>query len=412
MPNSLQAYSYGNVMLNSVVCCTDGVAAAATTLPDNDVTSGTTPGDDAIPLWLPYVAITIIMLVLIAVSFARFHVVRGYQYRKRHQGAAGDSDASRKSSTATGSYPLSAAGGGGVPNGSATTVACRSGAVSGLSATPEYLTMFLEFSRDENAVDDDRKYNTSRGNGAGTQRRIATRLHSVDLTGTGNENGRVGSGRRPKRTRSADLQQTATTTTLLMTSSKRSNNANKKSSTAAAGNAKRPLAFTYNANGSMVDVRCSDDERTKTFRLLGGGAAANGNEGSGCMPLGGAITSGAPADDDESVVIVVAADDYADDYCDTVTGSSFRGDRMSAAATPRGGADWYYHNNATGDRNNYRGAPSSSSSRYKPEMTSSTVASPQAVGMMRYAAAAGSSVARSTPSDDFRSASDFRSKRI
>jgi len=35
------------------------------------------------PLWLPYVIFTVVLLSLIVVSFARFHALRGAQYRNR-----------------------------------------------------------------------------------------------------------------------------------------------------------------------------------------------------------------------------------------------------------------------------------------------------------------------------------------
>jgi len=37
----------------------------------------------AMPLWLPYIIFTVVLLSLIVVSFARFHVLRGAQYRNR-----------------------------------------------------------------------------------------------------------------------------------------------------------------------------------------------------------------------------------------------------------------------------------------------------------------------------------------
>jgi len=37
----------------------------------------------AVPLWLPYVIFTVVLLSLIVVSFARFHALRGAQYRNR-----------------------------------------------------------------------------------------------------------------------------------------------------------------------------------------------------------------------------------------------------------------------------------------------------------------------------------------
>jgi len=35
------------------------------------------------PLWLPYIIFTVVLLGLIVVSFARFHALRGAQYRNR-----------------------------------------------------------------------------------------------------------------------------------------------------------------------------------------------------------------------------------------------------------------------------------------------------------------------------------------
>ena len=219
------------------------------------------------------------MLVLIAVSFIRFHIVRGYQYRKRHQ--ADDPQQQQKedqtmATTDVTSFPVS-----GVPNGNVPPPAIPS--TSG--ATPDYMTMFLEFSRDENRPDLDRKY---------VGRRSGSRVHSMDLGTT--ENSRHSGRRRPKRTLSADLEHQRI--------SKGPTGSGKKSG----GNSKqqRPLAYTFNANGSMVDVRCSDDERTKTFRLLA--ECDETKPGSGNEDVDDVI-SGLPCDDD-SVVIVVAADDY------------------------------------------------------------------------------------------------------
>ena len=38
-------------------------------------------GSPTVPLWLPYVVFTVVLLSLIVVSFARFHALRGAQYR-------------------------------------------------------------------------------------------------------------------------------------------------------------------------------------------------------------------------------------------------------------------------------------------------------------------------------------------
>jgi len=40
-------------------------------------------GSPTVPLWLPYVVFTVVLLSLIVVSFARFHALRGAQYRNR-----------------------------------------------------------------------------------------------------------------------------------------------------------------------------------------------------------------------------------------------------------------------------------------------------------------------------------------
>jgi len=355
---------------------------AATT--SSDVTNG---NDDVVPLWLPYVAITIVMLGLIAISFARFHVVRGYQYRKRHQGAGDDhKDLSF-------SFPL--AGGSTMANGSAAAV-CRSGAVSGLSATPEYLTMFLEFSRDENEELRSMERGQRRNNGA--------RLHSIDLSATGNGRA-VSSARRPKRTVSADLQQTysTATTTTLLASSKRANGTGGR--TAATASTRRPLAYTFNANGSMVDIRCNDDERTKTFRLLGGSSGTTGN-GCGSLPLGGtSVVAGtvlSADDEEESVVIVVAADDYVDDYVDVIgscsgepTPTSRFGRRMVAS---RG--DRFYYDSSGGRSYRYVRQVSDT------PVTSSCGATPGGM-TLNY-----SSGQPFPPNNEFRLPLEFRSNRI
>lgn len=357
------------------------------------------------PLWVPYVAITIVMLALIAVSFARFHIVRGYQYRKRHQSSNDD----RKDSSST-TFPLY--GGATVPNGSA-AAACRSGAVSGLSATPEYLTMFLEFSRDDN---EDRRNVPQRGH----RRNNGARLHSVDLTGNGNGRSTGGAPpRRPKRTRSADLQHTystaTTVTSTLLASSKRPNGNSKRA--AAVENSRRPLAYTFNANGSMVDIRCTDGERTNTFCLLGsnGGSTGNGCGGGGSM-LGGtsvvASTMLAAEDEDDSVVIVVAADDYVDEY--DATGScsgnpttvifSERRKAPATVATYRGGEQYYSDGCGGGGRNyGYVSRPPESMTT----LPSSHGASPGIATALRYAGARPASTG-----DEFRPTSDFRSTRI
>jgi len=44
------------------------------------------------------------------------------------------------------------------------------------------------------------------------------------------------------------------------------------------GQTRRPIVFTFNSNGSMVDVRCDEEERTNTFRLIPNADSAGGDD--------------------------------------------------------------------------------------------------------------------------------------
>lgn len=46
------------------------------------------------------------------------------------------------------------------------------------------------------------------------------------------------------------------------------------------GQSRRPIVFTFNSNGSMVDVRCDEEERTNTFRLIPNADSAGGDDAS------------------------------------------------------------------------------------------------------------------------------------
>jgi len=46
------------------------------------------------------------------------------------------------------------------------------------------------------------------------------------------------------------------------------------------GQSRRPIVFTFNSNGSMVDVRCDEEERTNTFRLIPNADSAGGENAS------------------------------------------------------------------------------------------------------------------------------------
>ena len=44
------------------------------------------------------------------------------------------------------------------------------------------------------------------------------------------------------------------------------------------GQSRRPIVFTFNSNGSMVDIRCDEEERTNTFRLIPNADSAGGDD--------------------------------------------------------------------------------------------------------------------------------------
>jgi len=63
-----------------------------------------------------------------------------------------------------------------------------------------------------------------------------------------------------------------------MTSTRSRGAANGRKGGSGGGQARRPIVFTFNSNGSMVDVRCDEEERTNTFRLIPNADSAGGDD--------------------------------------------------------------------------------------------------------------------------------------
>ena len=63
-----------------------------------------------------------------------------------------------------------------------------------------------------------------------------------------------------------------------LTSTRSRGTANSRSKAGGGQQARRPVVFTFNSNGSMVDVRCDEDERTNTFRLIPNADSAGGDD--------------------------------------------------------------------------------------------------------------------------------------
>lgn len=178
----------------------------------------------SILLWLPYLIFTVVLLGLIVVSFLRFHCQRGHQYRRRQ------AELNDKLQTTAGNHhdtlhllPTSGEAGGAPlrqPNGTAPP-----------SGVPQHMNLFVQYSQ----------------------------LHP----GPGDEP-EVGGRRRGEASTSGGNNSESKTSSV-----HRTGNASKKQPQGGAGDvtARRPLVFTFNVNGSMVDIRCDEEERTNTFRL-------------------------------------------------------------------------------------------------------------------------------------------------
>lgn len=207
-------------------------------------------------LWLPYVIFTIVLLGLIAMSFVRFHCQRGDQYRRRRS----ELEDKVPPTPAVGDRGvLGAASSPYQPNGGSAVEAGRPVRCD----VPEHMVLFLQFTETEtpsgngSGSQDDQSTGTKR---IGSTRRVfgfkaQSKVPSVDTAlgggGGGSDGGGGGSdGGGCKQQRGVTCH-------------------------------RRPLTFTFNINGSMVDIRCSDEERTKTFHLSArAGSEKEGGTGS------------------------------------------------------------------------------------------------------------------------------------
>lgn len=176
---------------------------------------------------MPYVVFTVLLLGLIVVSFLRFHCQRGHQYRRR-QAELNDK------LQATGG---ASSGGGGGGEGHDTlrllqgsSASSEPGPSSGAqpNGVPQHMSLFLQFSQ----VRGGGKENPEKTGGVGMGRGEGRRDPSSGRGG-GFQVGNHLTSRDP----------------------------------APASSGRRPLVFTFNVNGSMVDIRCEDEERTNTFHL-------------------------------------------------------------------------------------------------------------------------------------------------
>lgn len=182
-------------------------------------TSGSDVDDEIAPglLWLPYVVFTIVLFTLIALSFCRFHCQRGHQYRRR-QAELSDKRPYRQLQQPTPDHFQLL----GSETGSASGGQPNGGlSSSGGGYMPEQMNLFVQYSQ---VLPDDCYFNGVDENAA---------MRSIKKNGSAGKRG---------------------------------------------GLNRRPLVFTFNSNGSMVDIRCDEEERTNTFRLVPNADSAGGDE--------------------------------------------------------------------------------------------------------------------------------------
>ena len=194
---------------------------------------------------------------------SRFHCQRGDQYKRRREELE---DKPVANGGKTLQQPQQANGGAANSETASIRPPVKRGGV------PEHLTLFLQFSE----VDDDNNYGPS------------SKDH-LDWTGNQTEKGRERRSSAPLRRPLSFADKTLTSAAAQHRSEVPYNSAAAATTGAqnpagvapsvgirfaqiarrkSAGSAsRRPLVFTFNSNGSMVDVRCSNEERTKTFCL-------------------------------------------------------------------------------------------------------------------------------------------------
>jgi len=184
-------------------------------------------------LWLPYVVFAIVLLCLIALSFVRFHYKRGLQYKLRQV----ELDRKRRGgSTSEAEVEVS-------------RTLLRSSSVfynEGIDSQYDFLPEVNIIGRDDGRTRNGRPATAIRLVGNGNLTFVDEKLASA-------ENSRDMQRRRQQQQR------------------RRANN------TGNGGDQRRPIVFTFNANGSMVDVRCCEDDDgderfvNNTFRFSGNG---------------------------------------------------------------------------------------------------------------------------------------------
>lgn len=188
-------------------------------------------------LWLPYAVFTIVLLALIALSFVRFHCQRGHQYRRRQAELADKLNPNVQDALRL--LPPDASG---PPSGQGPTTGVLSRQPNGGAPgadVPEHLNLFVQYSQVHPSYE----------------------RHKGEASGNGGTR-KDGNGPTPSTKRTTFSLQNAQTPL--------PDGAKKQTQTqrgAGAAN-KRPLLFTFNINGSMVDIRCGEEERTNTFRLV------------------------------------------------------------------------------------------------------------------------------------------------
>ncbi|ESN98982.1 hypothetical protein HELRODRAFT_162456 [Helobdella robusta] len=218
-------------------------------------------------LWLPYVIFTVVLLSLILMSFVRFHCQRGDQYRRRRE------ELEDKPVLNGGKPPFSSVNTGPIQTTAIVKKNFGTEKYPTIAKTvPDHLSLFLKFSQeDEEKVSKKHSY-VIRENNETTGRRTRNRRHSSEdpslesfnktmTTSTTMTQPKIA----PYLSRSSQYNKSSSSEAPILNTETKTY---KKNQTIAQLLPKsRNVAFTFNSNGSMVDVRCINEERSNTFRL-------------------------------------------------------------------------------------------------------------------------------------------------
>lgn len=153
------------------------------------------------------------------------------------------------------------------PNGG---LVASSNAAAAAAGVPEHLNLFVQYSQVQPQYDrrrgypgsDDGRYSSGHGGGGERGDREARERRRRMRAADGGMLPRSASSSTTTKRTTFSLQNAHQTTALLDAKSHPS------SAAAVAPTSRRPLLFTFNVNGSMVDIRCGEEERTNTFRLI------------------------------------------------------------------------------------------------------------------------------------------------